>query len=122
MANLKAEPVQFVAERCGAKTRGERGGRPCRAWPMPNGRCRMHGGKSGGPTGSRNGAYRHGKYSQAGRELVRGLREAAKIGEAMLASSLDAVGLGRKIPPSLRRRAHIKKARAAAKKAKEGKA
>ena len=28
---------------CGAKTRG---GTPCRTPPMPNGRCRMHGGTS----------------------------------------------------------------------------
>jgi len=33
-------------KRCGARTRG---GHPCRAWAMPNGRCRMHGGKSTGP-------------------------------------------------------------------------
>lgn len=31
---------------CGARTRG---GTPCRAPAMPNGRCRMHGGASTGP-------------------------------------------------------------------------
>lgn len=31
---------------CGAKTRT---GRPCRNYAMPNGRCRLHGGKSTGP-------------------------------------------------------------------------
>ena len=45
---------------CGAKTRS---GNPCQARPMPNGRCRMHGGKSpGAPTGNQN-AFKHGKYS-----------------------------------------------------------
>lgn len=34
------------AKRCGAKTRS---GEPCKNWAMPNGRCRMHGGKSTGP-------------------------------------------------------------------------
>ena len=32
--------------RCGAKTRAAR---PCLRWPMPNGRCRLHGGCSTGP-------------------------------------------------------------------------
>lgn len=31
---------------------------------MPNGRCRMHGGTNpGAPMGERNGAYRHGHYT-----------------------------------------------------------
>lgn len=45
---------------CGAKTRR---GDPCHSWPMPNGRCRMHGGTSpGAPKGNRN-AWKHGQYS-----------------------------------------------------------
>ena len=32
--------------RCGARTRA---GTPCLRWPMPNGRCRLHGGCSTGP-------------------------------------------------------------------------
>jgi hypothetical protein len=35
-----------AAPRCGARTRI---GEPCRQAAMPNGRCRMHGGKSTGP-------------------------------------------------------------------------
>ena len=40
-------------ERCGAR---KRDGTPCRTRPMPNGRCRMHGGKAGRPptTGRRS--------------------------------------------------------------------
>lgn len=39
-------------ERCGAKTKS---GDPCRAWAMPNGRCRMHGGTNeGAPAGNKN--------------------------------------------------------------------
>lgn len=34
-----------IKNRCGAKTRS---GKPCKAYAMPNGRCRMHGGKSTG--------------------------------------------------------------------------
>lgn len=38
--------IPVKREWCGAKTRS---GEPCRNRPMPNGRCRMHGGKSTGP-------------------------------------------------------------------------
>ena len=46
-------------ERCGAKTRD---GYPCKNWAMPNGRCRMHGGKSTGPRPENRGksGLRHG--------------------------------------------------------------
>jgi hypothetical protein len=35
-----------LRSRCGAKTNR---GRPCRTWPMPNGKCYRHGGASTGP-------------------------------------------------------------------------
>src|SRR3954465_9212974 len=45
---------------CGAKTRS---GAPCRTRPMPNGRCRMHGGKSlAGPASPSFTTGRHSKY------------------------------------------------------------
>ena len=56
------------APRCGAKTCA---GTPCRSAAMPNGRCRMHGGKSTGartPKGIeriRAATTKHGRYSQA---------------------------------------------------------
>src|SRR5829696_6610140 len=62
--HLDNEPLQLrSASRCGAKTRS---GRPCQA-PAVVGRarCRMHGGAkgSGGPRGTRNGNYKHGRYT-----------------------------------------------------------
>lgn len=45
---------------CGAKTRG---GGTCQKAPMPNGRCRMHGGLAGAPKGNKN-ALKHGIYSR----------------------------------------------------------
>src|SRR5262245_31247121 len=46
---------------CNAKTRS---GKPCQGKPMPNGRCRMHGGKgSGGP-------ITHGRYSKISRPRI----------------------------------------------------
>ena len=62
--HLRSEPSQLrSAPRCGAKTRS---GRPCEA-PAVAGRarCRMHGGAngSGGPKGTRNGNYKHGRYT-----------------------------------------------------------
>ena len=59
-----------LAPRCGAKARTT--GCPCRAPAMPNGRCRMHGGKSTGPRTSAGLANlakahtTHGRYAQNG--------------------------------------------------------
>ena len=61
------------AKRCGAKTRR---GTPCKSPAMPNGRCRMHGGKStGAPKGNKN-ALKHGYFTAdaiAFRRVVRQL-------------------------------------------------
>ncbi|HZJ98541.1 MAG TPA: HGGxSTG domain-containing protein [Tissierellaceae bacterium] len=45
---------------CGAKTRA---GTPCKNRAMPNGRCRMHGGKSTGVKKNKN-AEKHGLFSK----------------------------------------------------------
>lgn len=44
---------------CGAKTRS---GKPCQSKPMPNGRCRMHGGST--PHGAELPQFKHGKFSK----------------------------------------------------------
>src|SRR5262245_57490420 len=55
------------APRCGAKTRSSRS---CRGPAMKNGRCRMHGGTSTGPTTpeglarARKGNWKHGGFSR----------------------------------------------------------
>ncbi|MEI4908302.1 HGGxSTG domain-containing protein, partial [Klebsiella pneumoniae] len=46
-ARLEALVRANAAPRCGA--RSKRTGNPCRAAAMPNGRCKVHGGKSTGP-------------------------------------------------------------------------
>ena len=52
--------------RCGAKARTT--GALCRGWAMPNGRCRMHGGKAGRkPT--------HGRYTKEAKAQRRETRE-----------------------------------------------
>jgi hypothetical protein len=39
---------------------------------MPNGRCRIHGGKStGAPTGKANGNYKNGKHTKRHKQFVR---------------------------------------------------
>jgi hypothetical protein len=43
VSNLAQNPMDG---RCGARTRA---GTACLRWPMPNGRCRLHGGCSTGP-------------------------------------------------------------------------
>lgn len=69
--------------RCGAKTRS---GAPCRRiGNARNGRCILHGGRAGAPSGQRNGAWRHGgatNEANAQRKAVRVLlREARKMVE-----------------------------------------
>lgn len=55
-------------KQCGAKTRS---GAPCKTAAMPNGRCRMHGGKA--PSGIASGTFKHGRHSKymPGRLLAR---------------------------------------------------
>jgi hypothetical protein len=48
------------ASRCGARTRSAS---TCRAPAMPNGRCRLHGGKSTGPPKGNKNALKHGRYT-----------------------------------------------------------
>ena len=85
---LEGNPMQrpypmHLSPRCGAKTRS---GTPCCSPAMPNGRCRMHGGKSpGAPRGEANGSYRHGRFTEEAierrRELngwIRAMRDLAK--------------------------------------------
>lgn len=70
------------AARCGARTRGERGGRSCRGFPVRGkSRCRMHGGNSTGPPRGNENALKHGRWGAAtlaarreANELVRSLR------------------------------------------------
>ncbi|QLA16368.1 HGGxSTG domain-containing protein [Desulfolutivibrio sulfoxidireducens] len=50
-----------TAKKCGARCK--RTGLPCTQPAMPNGRCRLHGGKSpGAPKGNKN-ALKHGYYT-----------------------------------------------------------
>ena len=73
MAKQKVAGANFGPDwpglRCGAHSR--RSGKPCKN-PAVTGkkRCRIHGGAkgSGAPRGQRNGAWKHGSYSQQGRE------------------------------------------------------
>src|SRR5262245_23006363 len=67
-ARLEALVRANAAPRCGA--RSKRTGLPCRAAAMPNGRCRVHGGKIGrarrreGLERSRRANWKQGYYSR----------------------------------------------------------
>jgi hypothetical protein len=67
-ARLEALVMANAAPRCGA--RSKRTGKPCRGAAMPNGRCKVHGGKSTGPRTpeglerSRRANWKHGHYSR----------------------------------------------------------
>jgi hypothetical protein len=75
--NQRINPMQsrlpmHLSPRCGARTRK---GSQCKSPAMPNGRCRMHGGKSpGAPKGNRN-AWKHGHYSAESIALRRLIRQ-----------------------------------------------
>jgi hypothetical protein len=59
---MQSQLPMHRAKRCLAKTRRKT---LCQSPAMPNGQCRMHGGKSpGAPTGERNGNYRNGMYTK----------------------------------------------------------
>src|ERR1700722_6275001 len=70
-------PLAQASPRCGARTRS---GSACKSPAMPNGRCRMHGGKSTGPRTAeglermRRAKTRHGNYSEENRQLMRYVR------------------------------------------------
>jgi hypothetical protein len=67
-ARLEALFKANAAPRCGARCK--RTGKPCQAAAMPNGRCKLHGGKSTGPRTpeglerSRRANWKHGHFSR----------------------------------------------------------
>src|SRR5437868_12153219 len=64
-ARVEALLKANAAPRCGA--RSKRTGKPCRGAAMPNGRCKLHGGKSTGPRTlerSRRANWKHGHFSR----------------------------------------------------------
>jgi hypothetical protein len=67
-ARLEALLKANAAARCGA--RSKRTGKPCQGAAMPNGRCKLHGGKSTGPRTpeglerSRRANWKHGHFSR----------------------------------------------------------
>ena len=67
-ARLEALRKANAAPRCGA--RSKRTGKPCQGAAMPNGRCKLHGGKSTGPRTpeglerSRRANWKHGHFSR----------------------------------------------------------
>ena len=65
--------------RCGARTRS---GGLCKSAPVTGRRrCRMHGGAagSGAPSGSKNGNYKHGRYTEELQATRRWLRQTTQL-------------------------------------------
>ena len=68
--------------RCGAKTRKQTA---CQSPAMPNGRCRMHGGKSAGaPYGNQN-AYKTGEHTAHNKAFNRAVSQLAREAREMYA-------------------------------------
>ena len=80
MTNNPTQPADVSqVSLCGAKTRS---GGPCKSAPVTGRRrCRMHGGAygSGAPSGSRNGNFRHGRYTAEVAATRRWLRETTRM-------------------------------------------
>jgi len=89
-ARLEALVMANAAPRCGA--RSKRTAKPCRAAAMPNGRCKVHGGKSTGPRTpeglerSRRANWKHGYYSREAKAERSRLRAAILALRYLMAS------------------------------------
>ena len=68
-AQMSDEPLAREREPI-ERARSKRTGKPCRGAAMPNGRCKLHGGKSTGPRTpeglerSRRANWKHGHFSR----------------------------------------------------------
>lgn len=82
---MQSKLPMHQSPRCGAKTRA---GTPCQSPAMPNGRCRMHGGKSPGARVGNSNALKHGLYTA---EAIAERRELAALIRSMkdLAKDVD---------------------------------
>jgi hypothetical protein len=79
---MQSKLPMHMSPRCLARTRAET---PCQSPAMPNGRCRMHGGKAPGAPKGNSHALRHGRYSAEAiaerRELGALLRDMKALAE-----------------------------------------
>ena len=81
-------PLAQAGPRCGARTRH---GAACQSPAMPNGRCRMHGGKSTGPRTTeglermRHAKTRHGIYTKEHRHMMGLVRDLDALARQALA-------------------------------------
>ena len=67
---MQSKLPMHMSPRCRARTRSQT---PCQSPAMPNGRCRMHGGKAPGAPKGNSHALRHGRYSAEAIAERRGL-------------------------------------------------
>ena len=83
MNNEPLEREPNAAPRCGA--RSKRTAKPCQGAAMPNGRCKLHGGKSTGPRTpeglerSRRANWKHGHFSREAKAERSRLRAAILV-------------------------------------------
>lgn len=89
MPSETPHPLRLV-QKCGAASR-TKGGAPCTQPAMPNGRCKMHGGKSH-PGGPGHPGIRHGRYSKFLPERLQERYEQA-AGDPELLSTREDVAL-----------------------------
>ncbi len=79
---MQSKLPMHLSRRCFARTRR---GTPCQSPAMPNGRCRMHGGKSpGAPKGNRN-ALKHGGRSAETIAMRREVNDLVRVARRTIA-------------------------------------
>lgn len=77
-SEAKNEHYPMSRVHCGAKTRV---GGSCRQPAMPNGRCRLHGGKS--LSGRAHGRYKHGFYTKESIVMRKNYRQILRTAKKM---------------------------------------
>jgi hypothetical protein len=80
---MQSRLPMHLSPRCGARTRS---GSPCQSPAMPNGRCRMHGGKSPGAPNSNRNAFKHGLYTAEAIARRREISTLIRVMNALAAS------------------------------------
>jgi hypothetical protein len=104
-ATVTTIPMQ--TPKCGAHCRTT--GQPCKNFVVHNcRRCRMHGARAGAPTGSRNGAYKHGCHTKQARAASQWARDMARSIDVFGAVIMTAAG--GKPHKKVRRKRHVKRA------------
>jgi len=86
--------AMHLSTRCGARTRSAN---VCQSPAMPNGRCRMHGGKSPGAPAGNERTRKHGLYGREMHAVRAHVRELGRLPDGTLIRTVKWPGTHRRI-------------------------